>query len=97
MVEHIGPVVSAEPLSAPYGLAALAALGHPTRLEIFFRLLMRHEPDGLPAGAMPPSSAARRKRCLLTSQSPARAQLTHGTRAAARSFIVRISKGCTLS
>lgn len=30
-------------------LAALSALSQPTRLEIF-RLLVRHEPDGLPAG-----------------------------------------------
>lgn len=30
-------------------IAALAALAQPTRLEVF-RLLVRHEPDGLPAG-----------------------------------------------
>ncbi|MFT9197300.1 MAG: transcriptional regulator, partial [Gluconobacter oxydans] len=30
-------------------LAALSALSQSTRLEIF-RLLVRHEPDGLPAG-----------------------------------------------
>lgn len=30
-------------------IAALAALAQPTRLDCF-RLLMRHEPDGLPAG-----------------------------------------------
>jgi DNA-binding transcriptional ArsR family regulator len=38
-------------MSAPHALAALAALGQPTRLEIF-RVLMRAEPDGMPAGAM---------------------------------------------
>ena len=32
-------------------LDALAALGHPTRLETF-RLLVRHEPDGLTTGAL---------------------------------------------
>jgi ArsR family transcriptional regulator len=32
-------------------LAALAALGQPTRLAVF-RLLVRHEPDGLAAGAV---------------------------------------------
>lgn len=32
-------------------LSALAALAHPTRLEAF-RLLVRHEPDGLPTGAL---------------------------------------------
>jgi ArsR family transcriptional regulator len=30
-------------------VAALSALAQPTRLEVF-RLLVRHEPDGLPAG-----------------------------------------------
>ncbi|WP_425229245.1 ArsR/SmtB family transcription factor [Sphingomonas sp.] len=33
------------------GLAALAALAHPTRLEAF-RLLVRHEPDGLSTGEL---------------------------------------------
>ncbi len=32
-------------------LAALAALAHPTRLETF-RLLVRHEPDGLSTGEL---------------------------------------------
>ncbi len=32
-------------------LDALAALGHPTRLETF-RLLVRHEPDGLTTGSL---------------------------------------------
>ena len=32
-------------------LAALAALAHPTRLDAF-RLLVRHEPDGLATGAL---------------------------------------------
>ncbi|WP_454886359.1 ArsR/SmtB family transcription factor [Sphingomonas oryzagri] len=32
-------------------LAAMAALAHPTRLNAF-RLLVRHEPDGLPTGAV---------------------------------------------
>lgn len=32
-------------------LTALAALSHPTRLQAF-RLLVRHEPDGLPTGAL---------------------------------------------
>jgi DNA-binding transcriptional ArsR family regulator len=38
-------------MSAPHALAALAALGQPTRLEIF-RLLIRAEPDGMPAGVI---------------------------------------------
>lgn len=32
-------------------ISALAALAHPTRLKAF-RLLVRHEPDGLPTGSL---------------------------------------------
>jgi DNA-binding transcriptional ArsR family regulator len=38
-------------MSVSHALSALAALGQPTRLEIF-RLLMRCEPGGLAAGAI---------------------------------------------
>jgi ArsR family transcriptional regulator len=51
VVGHIGPIAHGEKISIPHALAALAALGQPSRLEIF-RLLMRREPDGLPAGAI---------------------------------------------
>jgi ArsR family transcriptional regulator len=51
VVGHAGPTPIAQGLSAPHALAALAGLGQPTRLEIF-RLLMRSEPDGLPAGTI---------------------------------------------
>lgn len=51
IVGHLGPVQAEDRLSTPLALAALAALGQSTRLEIF-RLLMRAEPDGLPAGAV---------------------------------------------
>lgn len=51
VVGHISPVVEGEAMSAPHALSALAALGQPTRLEIF-QLLMRHEPDGLAAGIL---------------------------------------------
>jgi ArsR family transcriptional regulator, arsenate/arsenite/antimonite-responsive transcriptional repressor len=36
-------------MESEHALAALAALGQPTRLEAF-RLLVRHEPEGLAAG-----------------------------------------------
>ena len=49
VVGHIGPEPHGERLSLPHALAALAALGQPTRLAIF-RLLMAAEPAGLPAG-----------------------------------------------
>ena len=51
VVGHIGPVSHGDKMSPPHALAALAALGQPTRLEIF-RLLIRREPEGLAAGAI---------------------------------------------
>ena len=51
VVGHVGPEQSGDRMSVPHALAALAALGQPTRLGIF-RLLMGAEPDGLPAGAI---------------------------------------------
>jgi ArsR family transcriptional regulator, arsenate/arsenite/antimonite-responsive transcriptional repressor len=51
VVAHIGPAHSGDKMGVPQALAALAALGQPARLEIF-RVLMRAEPGGLPAGAL---------------------------------------------
>src|SRR5438105_1549212 len=51
VVGHIGPSPRGDKISSPHALAALAALGQSTRLEIF-RLLMRREPRGLAAGAI---------------------------------------------
>jgi ArsR family transcriptional regulator, arsenate/arsenite/antimonite-responsive transcriptional repressor len=51
IVGHVGPAPEGESLSSAHALAALAGLGQATRLEIF-RLLMRSEPDGLPAGSI---------------------------------------------
>jgi ArsR family transcriptional regulator len=51
VVGHVGPAPAGDRMSAPHALAALAALGQPTRLEIF-RLLIGAEPDGMPAGAI---------------------------------------------
>ena len=51
VVGHIGPVPRGDKMSLPHALAALAALGQPMRLEIF-RVLMRKEPNGLPAGTI---------------------------------------------
>src|SRR6202048_3953675 len=51
VVGHAGPQLGAEEMSAPSAWAALAALGQPTRLEIF-RLLVRGDPEGLAAGAV---------------------------------------------
>jgi ArsR family transcriptional regulator, arsenate/arsenite/antimonite-responsive transcriptional repressor len=51
VVGHAGPTPVGQSLSSPHALAVLAGLGQPTRLEIF-RLLMRSEPGGLPAGSI---------------------------------------------
>jgi ArsR family transcriptional regulator len=51
VVGHIGPAPRGDKISSPHALAALAALGQPTRLDIF-RLLIRREPAGLAAGAI---------------------------------------------
>jgi len=51
VVGHVGPGFSGRTMAAPHALAALAALGQPTRLAIF-RLLVRKEPAGLSAGAL---------------------------------------------
>ena len=45
------PISPRGAMDAPHALAALAALGQPTRLSIF-RLLVRKEPEGLSAGAI---------------------------------------------
>ncbi len=51
VVGHVGPGFSGGAMGAPHALAALAALGQPTRLAIF-RLLVPKEPTGLSAGAL---------------------------------------------
>jgi ArsR family transcriptional regulator, arsenate/arsenite/antimonite-responsive transcriptional repressor len=51
VVGHIGPSPQGDKMSAPHALAALAALGQPSRLAIF-QLLMEAEPNGLAAGAI---------------------------------------------
>ncbi len=48
IVAHVPPSGSSEVTSSARALSGLAALGQPTRLQIF-RLLMRHEPEGLQA------------------------------------------------
>ncbi|MGA7328930.1 MAG: metalloregulator ArsR/SmtB family transcription factor [Rhodomicrobium sp.] len=50
IVAHL-PLGGREVSGSERALSALAALGQPTRLDIF-RLLMRHEPEGLQAKAI---------------------------------------------
>jgi DNA-binding transcriptional ArsR family regulator len=51
VVAHAGPTADGDTLTPSHALAALAALGQPTRLRVF-QLLMRAEPEGLQAGAI---------------------------------------------
>ena len=51
VVGHVGPTPRGDKMSPPHALAALAALGQPTRLAIF-QLLMSAEPRGLAAGTI---------------------------------------------
>ncbi len=51
VVSHVGPDFDGGTMAVPHALAALAALGQLTRLEIF-RALVRNEPTGLSAGAL---------------------------------------------
>jgi DNA-binding transcriptional ArsR family regulator len=84
-LDHHG--CAGDAMSGPHALAALAALGQPTRLEIF-RLLMQREPAGLLAGAIaeavgcPPNTLSSHIAIL------ARAGLVRGTRDG-RSIIYR--------
>jgi ArsR family transcriptional regulator len=79
VVGHAGPVSGGSGLSAPHALAALAALGQPTRLEIF-RLLMRREPKGLPAGAIAESIGCPHNTLSTHLAILARSGLVRGTR-----------------
>ena len=87
VVAHIGPRSAGEDMSAPWALSALAALGQPTRLDIF-RLLMRREPEGLPAGAIAEEIGSAHNTLSTHLAILARAGLVQGTRDG-RSIIYR--------
>jgi ArsR family transcriptional regulator, arsenate/arsenite/antimonite-responsive transcriptional repressor len=78
VVAHVGPRAG-QPMSGPSALSALAALGQPTRLDIF-RLLMRREPEGLPAGAIAEEVGCAHNTLSTHLAILARAGLVHGTR-----------------
>lgn len=86
---HIAPVPAE--MSAPYALSALAALGQSTRLEVF-RLLMRHEPRGLSAGAIAESIGSQQNTLSTHLAILARAGLVRGTREG-RSIVYRANIG----
>ena len=93
VVGHVGPELDGSAMDQPHALAALAALGQPTRLAIF-RLLIRTEPKGMSAGAL-----AEEVGCLYNTLSThvailARAGLVIGTREG-RTIIYRVGAAGT--
>lgn len=66
-------------MTGPQALSALAALGQSTRLEIF-RLLMRHEPEGLTAGSVAAKIGCPQNTLSSHMSVLARAGLVNGTR-----------------
>ena len=85
-------------------LAALAALAHPTRLEAF-RLLIRHEPDGLPTGALVEASglnqstfsthlAVLAKAGLVTAEKRGRQQIQRASISTLVALMTFIAKDC---
>jgi ArsR family transcriptional regulator len=92
VVGHVTPVLAnGSTMTAPHALAALAALGQPTRLEIFRRLIAR-EPRGIPAGEIAEAVGARHNTTSSNLAILARAGLIHGTREG-RSIVYRANLG----
>jgi ArsR family transcriptional regulator len=87
VVSHFAPASGSQTMTAPHALSALAALGQPTRLEIF-RLLMRKEPTGLPAGTIAEMIGCPHNTLSTHVSILARAGLIRGTREG-RSIIYR--------
>jgi len=85
-------------------LGALAALAHPTRLDAF-RLLVRHEPDGLSTGALVDASgltqstfsthlAVLAKASLVTAEKSGRHQIQHASIDTLRGLMTFLAKDC---
>lgn len=85
-------------------LAALSALAHPTRLEAF-RLLVRHEPDGLSTGALVTASgltqstfsthlAVLAKADLVIAEKQGRSQIQRASIATLRDLMIFLAKDC---
>src|SRR5689334_2794532 len=87
VVSHFAPSPTGEAMTPPHALSALAALGQPTRLEIF-RLLMRKEPTGLSAGTLAETIGCPHNTLSTHLSILARAGLIRGTRDG-RSIIYR--------
>ncbi len=85
-------------------IAALAALAHPTRLNAF-RLLVRHEPDGLPTGELVEASglmqstfsthlAVLAKAGLVKSEKRGRQQIQRADIDTLRALMIFLAKDC---
>lgn len=79
VVGHVGPGFSGGAMGAAHALAALSALGQPTRLSIF-RRLVRSEPKGLSAGALAEAVGCPHNTLSAHIAILARAGLVYGTR-----------------
>lgn len=85
-------------------IAALSALAHPTRLNAF-RFLVRHEPDGLPTGALVEASgltqstfsthlAVLAKAELVIAERRGRQQIQHANIDKLRGLMTFLAKDC---
>ncbi|WP_374549234.1 ArsR/SmtB family transcription factor [Sphingobium yanoikuyae] len=85
-------------------LSILSALGHPTRLDAF-RLLIRHEPDGLSTGSLVEASgltqstfsthlAVLAKAGLVLSKKRGRLQIQRANLDALRGLMIYLAKDC---
>jgi len=85
-------------------LSVLSALGHPTRLDAF-RLLIRHEPDGVSTGELVEASgltqstfsthlAVMVKAGLVLSEKRGRQQIQRANLDALRGLMVYLAKDC---
>ncbi len=85
-------------------ISALAALAHPTRLDAF-RLLIRHEPDGLPTGALVEASglsqstfsthlAVMAKAGLVTAEKRGRQQIQRASVSTLVALMTFLAKDC---
>lgn len=79
VIAHVGPARDGAEISTPHALAALAALGQPTRLDIF-RRLMAAEPQGLAAGTLAEAIGCPHNTLSTHLSILARAGLVRGTR-----------------
>jgi DNA-binding transcriptional ArsR family regulator len=93
VVGHVGPASSGGNLSAAHALAALAALGQPTRLEIF-RLLVRCAPNGVAAGTIAATISCPNNTLSSHLAILARAGLIHGPLDGMRALVAFLLTDC---